>query len=722
MMLRIIFFAAMSGFLPDCSAQSSVKWDKGGDSYTGIENGAIVKVELPSFKKTILVNASQLTPEGKNKPLAFTEFTLSDDSQKVLLFTGSRTEYHNTFSNCWVFDLKTGKLFQVAEKLNPSSLVNAKLSPDGMKVAFVYENNIYAEDLSVHRIIQLTTDGNERKLNGWFDYVYSEELFCEDGIRWSSDSKQIAFWQLDLSKEKTFYLINNTDSNYSKPIPIIFSKPGEPIAAARIGVIELTAKKVRWMNVPGEPGEHYIPRMEWVPQRNKLILQQLNRAQNESKIIICNTTTGATSTIYRETDNAWIDVKGFWMSGNMEWDWIDKGNAFIWASEKDGWRHLYKITTEGKETLLTKGNYDITRMNGYDEKNNLLYFIASPDNATQRYLYRTFLDGTQTPERITPVNIPGTHNYSISPGGKWAQHSFSNHKQRNVSEWISLPDNKPLNENESIDKKIKPDPASGNINFFTVTTTEGITMDGWMATPAYFDSTKKYPVVFTVYSEPFATTVNDNYGAGKGGFFNGKMTDSGYIYIAVEGRGAPAPKGRSWRKAIYRNLGWINTNDQAAAAKEILKWSFIDADRVAVYGSSGGGSTTMQLLFRFPEIYKTGIATAGVPSHFVYNNIYQERYLGLLPENREAYVKCSPVTYARNLQGHLLIIHGTGDHNVHYAGEEMLLNELIKYNKQFIFMPYPNRTHGVYEGEGTVKHRSVMATEFLKQWCPPGPK
>jgi dipeptidyl-peptidase-4 len=721
-MLRFILLAFCCCLFLYSTAQFQLKWSKDGNSYFTNENGSIVQVELPSLKKTVLFDASKTIPAGNDKPVRFTGFELSADQQKILLFSDQHTEYHNTFSNCWVYDRGKAQLSALGKGLTASSLLNAGFSPDGTKVAFVYDNNIYTEDLSSHTIIQLTKNGNERLLNGWFDYVYSEELFCENGIRWSPDSKQIAFWQMDLSKMKTFYLLNNTDSNYSRPVPLIFSKPGEAIAAASVQVIKLDTKNIQRMNVPGDPGAHYIPGMGWTPDGKNLILQQLNRSQNESTIILCDPASGKSTIIYKETDDAWIDVKGFWMFGNMEWDWTGSGREFIWASEKDGWRHLYKITLDGKETLLTKGDYDVIRINGWDEKNNWLYFIASPVNATQRYLYRTHLNGGGNPERVTPADMSGTNSYSLSPGGKWAQHFFSSHSQRNLSEWISLPAHTPLNENESIAKKMQPDPAASNIQFFTVTTTDGITMDGWMAKPPGFDSSKKYPVVFTAYSEPFATTVNDNYGAGKGGFFNGKMVDSGYIYISVEGRGAPAPKGRAWRKAIYQNLGWINANDQAAAAKEILKWPFIDPGRVAVFGSSGGGSTTMQLLFRFPEIYTTGIATAGVPSHFVYNNIYQERYLGLLPENRETYIKCSPLTYAKNLRGHLLIIHGTGDHNVHYAGEEMLLNELIKYNKQFVFMPYPNRTHGVFEGEGTTKHRATLSTEFLKQWCPPGPR
>ena len=247
-------------------------------------------------------------------------------------------------------------------------------------------------------------------------------------------------------------------------------------------------------------------------------------------------------------------------------------------------------------------------------------------------------------------------------------------------------------------------------------------MDGWMAKPANFDPTKKYPVVFLVYTEPASQTVRDTYGAGVNRLFNGEMSAEGYIYMSLDGRGTPAPKGREWRKSIYRKVGQINIKDQALAAKEILKWSFVDADRIAVWGWSGGGSATLNLMFQYPDIYKTGIAIAAVGNLLTYDNIYQERYMGLPQENMEDIVKGSPITYAKNLKGNLLYIHGTGDDNVHYNNAEMLINELVKYNKQFQFMPYPNRTHGIFEGDGTTKHLSTLYSDYLRKYCPPGAK
>jgi len=586
-------------------------------------------------------------------------------------------------------------------------------------VAFVYDNNIYSEDLASGTTTALTTDGNDKKLNGWFDYAYSEELYCVDGFRWSPDSKQIAYWQMDLAKVGIFYMINNTDSIYPKIIPIPFSKVGEPIAEAHIGVLTLATKATKWMNIEGDPGKNYLARMEWTPDGSKLITQQFNRAQNNSKLILSDPATGAGKVIYNETDEAWIDLRAFWShSGGTGWDWLDNGKAFLWVSEKDGWRHIYRIGLDGKEILLTKGNYDVTSVNGWDEKNGLLYFGASPDNATQRYLYRASLTKSAEAARVTP-DLAGTHNYSLSPNGHWAQHSFSSHLYAPASEWLTLPANKPLNENESIAKKLTVTPLGKQTTFFKLTTAEGITMDAWMIKPSNFDSTKKYPVVFYTYSEPVGSTVSDVANVARANFFN---VDSGYIFMSVEGRGAQTPKGRAWRKSIYKSVGWINVNDQAAACREVIKWPFIDPTRVAVFGSSGGGSTTQNLLFRYPGLYQTGLASAGVPNQLIYNTIYEERFMGVLPENRDAYIRCSPITYAKNLQGHLLIMHGTGDHNVNYQGEEMLVNELVKYNRQFSFMPYPNRTHGITEGEGTILHKTTMMANFLRQYCPPGGK
>ncbi|HTK18157.1 MAG TPA: DPP IV N-terminal domain-containing protein [Mucilaginibacter sp.] len=701
--------------------RSGTIWAKDGYQYYKVNAGGIDELDArDAGKKTAIVTKEMLTPQGK-APLAIRGFSFSDDNNKVLIFTNTKRVWrYNTRGDYWVYDIAAKTLKQLGHDKPESSLMFAKISPDGTKAAYVSLHNIYVEDLASGEIKPMTTDGETRLINGTFDWVYEEEFDCRDGFRWSPDSKLIAYWQIDARKIKNYLMLNTTDSIYPYTIPVEYPVAGEDPSSCKIGVVKLSDAKTTWIDVPGDNVQHYIPRMEWTTNSNEIILEQLNRAQNESKIFVGNVSNGTTHVIHTESDKAWIDGKARWNDGNpVGWDWLKNGKEFIWVSEKDGWRHIYRIGQDGKETLITKGNYDMIKLNCIDEEGGYVYFTASPDNATQKYLFRVKLSGSsKSPERLTPNDLPGSHSYDISPSAKIAIHNFSNSYTQPQTETITLPDNKHISgATLAVNKDAKNKP-----EFFKVKTADGIEMDGWMVKPTNFDPNKKYPVVFTVYAEPAGQTVVDSYGAGHNGLYVGNMADDGYIYMAVEGRGAPAPKGAEWRKAIYKNIGIINIRDQAMAAKEILKWPFVDSTRIAVHGWSGGGSTTLNLLFQYPDIYKTGIAVAAVGWQLSYDNIYQERYMGVPTDEagKEPFIKGSPVTYAKNLRGNLLYIHGTGDDNVHYRNAELLINELIKYNRQFQLMSYPNRSHGIYEGEGTGLHLRTLFTKYLKEHCPPG--
>ena len=464
--------------------------------------------------------------------------------------------------------------------------------------------------------------------------------------------------------------------------------------------------------------------MEW-NSPEFLLVQQLNRKQNHSKILGVNVTTNVANLIFEEHDETLIDVLSSWentygLTYRHEFKWINGGKEFLWFSEKDGWRHLYRIDLSGKVTPVTHGNYDVINLLHFNEKENSLYFHASPENATQKYLYKAKLDGKGTAERVTPTDLPGTHSYVISPSGKYGMHQFSNSFTRPASEWISLPKHQPLDPSQSIASKLPANQGAKNVEFFKVNTADGTEMDGWMVKPKNFDPTKKYPVLFMVYTEPWGANVKDSYGVGRNRNYEGDMAADGYIYISIDNRGTPAPKGRAWRKSIYRKIGRLNISDQAEAAKQISKWPFVDPTRMAVWGHSGGGSATLNLLFQYPGLFQTGISLAAVANQLTYDNIYQERYMGLPQENLEDFVAGSPITHAKNLQGNLLYIHGTGDDNVHYANAEMFINELIKHGKLFQFMPYPNRSHGIGEVEGTIAHLRMVYTNYLKTYCPPG--
>jgi len=501
---------------------------------------------------------------------------------------------------------------------------------------------------------------------------------------------------------------------------------GEAPSPYKIGVADIATAQTKWMNIPTDPVlQSYVPRMEWAANSSELVLEQLNRRQNEAKVFICNAFTGTAKAIYQESDKAWIEIKDIWGEEPTGWEWIDSGKKFLWVSEKDGWRHIYSLDRDGThETLLTPGNYDIMKLVSIDDKNGYVYFMASPNSAVQSYLYRVPLTGADKPELLSPATQKGTHTYSISPGAEYATHNFSNHNYERVSEWVNLTNQSVIKTNPQVQRdgnhrgegKLRP-----KVEMFQVTTVDGITMDGWMIKPTDFDSTKKYPVLFHVYAEPAAATVVDAAGNAGTGEYAGDIAADGYIQMAVEGRGTPISKGAAWRKSIYKGIGLINVHDQAMAARQIIKqWKFVDPKRIAVYGSSGGGSTTLNLLFQFPDVYTTGIALAPVANQLLYDNIYEERYMGLPQEDMDVYIKCSPITYAKNLKGSLLLIHGTGDDNVHYQGTEMLINELVKYDKTFQMMSYPNRTHALREGEGTALHISHLFTAFLNTHCPGG--
>jgi dipeptidyl-peptidase 4 len=724
--LAFILFASI-GFFNRISAQSIV-WAQDSNSYYVLEAGEIVKLTLPENSKKTVLSKSNLIGNNSSTPLQISSFQFSANERKILLFTNTvKVWRYETKGDYWVYDISRNTLEKLGNSLPASSMMFAKFSPDSEQVAYVSKNNIFVEKLGSSKPIQLTKDGSRKIINGTFDWAYEEEFDCRDGFRWSPNSKQIAFWQILANDTKDYLMVNNYDSIYPSIIPVEYPVAGEKPSSFKIGVIDINNGTNKWMEIPTDPVfESYLTRMEWSPKSDELILQQLNRKQNQSDIRLCNVKTGSSKIIFTEKDEAWIDIMGSWDSdyNNGGWDWLDNGKSFLWASEKDGWRHLYIISKDGKkETLITKGNYDVIDLIRIDESSNQIYFIASPNNATQKYLYRTALDGSGKLELVSPSNQIGTHGYKISPNLKYASHSFSNHFTKFAREWIYLKDHKSIDGSNLVEKAINnAKSVKPKTEFFKVTTEEGITMDAWMVKPTNFDSTKKYPIVFMVYTEPAGANVKDVAGVGNNRLYNGNMADDGYLYVTIDNRGTPVPKGKEWRKSIYRKIGIVNIKDQALAAKEILKWSYVDTSRVAVWGWSGGGSATLNLMFQYPEIYKTGISIAAVANQLTYDNIYQERFMGLPQENKIDFINGSPITYAKNLKGNLLYIHGTGDDNVHYNNAEMLINELVKHNKQFQLMAYPGRSHSISEGEGTSVHLQKLYTDYLKMHCPPGPR
>ncbi|MCB0600776.1 MAG: DPP IV N-terminal domain-containing protein [Saprospiraceae bacterium] len=705
-----------------------VQWLNNTSAFTTLERNPdaggrdVVQYDVPSLNRKVLVAAGKLKPSGSTQPLSIDAYDWSNDHAYLLIFTNTERVWRtNTRGDYYLYRMATGQLTQLGAGLPASSLMFAKFAPDDASVAYVSGFNLWVEDIATGKKTQLTHDGNGDVINGTFDWVYEEEFSCKDGFRWSPDGTSLAYWQVDASDIPDFYMIDNTDSIYSKIIPVQYPKVGMSPSAVRVGVVTVKNAKTTWIKIPGDTRDNYLPRMQWLPD-GRLVIQQLNRKQNDYRMWSADARTGQARLVYEEKSDTWIDIDqpdltmGFVVT---DLPLTPDGKQILRLSEQDGWRHLYSIDpANGKETNLSPGNYDIARY--YGVYGNQVYLVASPEESRQRLLFRIPLDGSGTLTRVTPQDVDGINTYQIAPDGKFAIYTHQSMRDPVSYELVSLPDHrtlKMLEDNAGYRSKISklrwPD-----MQFFQVNTADDITMDGRIIFPVPFDPSKKYPVLFNVYGEPWGQTATDGWVS----LWNVYLAQQGYVIINVDPRGTPCLKGAGWRHSVYRQIGRLNAHDQALAAREILKWDFIDPERVAVWGWSGGGSMTLNMMFQYPDLFQTGMSVAPVAYQLCYDNVYQERYMGLPQENMDDFIAGSPVTYAQNLQGHLLLMHGTGDDNVHYQNSEILINALIKYNKVFDFMPYPNRSHGIYEGENTTRHVYTTLTAYLNEHCPPGPK
>ena len=682
-------------------------WMEDGRSYSALTEKGLVRVDAATLAETVIVPQAAFVPEGAARPLRVEDYTWSEDKTKLVIYTNSRRVWRrNTRGDYWLVDVAAGSVRQLGKGLEPSRMMYGKLSPAGDRFAYVYFNNLYVEDVATGERRQLTFDGGDVMVNGNFDWVYEEELSCYDGWRWSPDGKKIAYWHSDTGGTGTFLMIDNIDSLYSFTIPLPYPKAGTTNSAVKVGVVDVETARTGWFPVPGDPRENYIARMEFVPGTDEVMIQQLNRLQNTNTVYYGDVNTLELTPFYEDHDEAFLNVHD-----NIVW--LDGNKYFTWTSEKDGWRHLYRVTRDGKkETLVTKGDFDVINVLRIDPKGGYVYYMASPESAVEQYLYRSRLDGKGAAERVTPQGFTGTYSYNISPGAKYALCSFSNHKTPRVYEMVSLPDHKTVRrlEDNAALKAVYDSYGFRTREYFQVDIGEAV-LDGWMIKPRDFDPSKKYPVIFHIYGEPASSTVQDSW---SGDYWNQLLAQQGYIVASIDPRGTNNPKGREWRKCIYGKVGILAMADHAKAVRLAEEmFPFMDPERVGVWGWSGGGSSTAHLMFEHPDIYSVGIAVAGVYSQRLYDSIYQERYMGLPSTNPDGYREGSPITHAAGLRGDLLLIHGTGDDNVHYQSLEMLVNELVKQGKMFSMMSYPMRTHGISERENTTMH---LYRTMLKYW------
>jgi dipeptidyl-peptidase-4 len=659
----------------------------------------LVKVDIATGSETVLAKADQLAAEGRR--LEVEDITLSGDEHMAVLFHNSvqvwRTNTRGLFT---VYDFRTGKLTPVSRKTGLQMF--AKVSPDGRKVAFVRDNNLWVTDLASGREDQLTTDGSENIINGTTDWVYEEELGLRDAFRWSPDSKHIAFWRFDQSAVPAMPIINELDL-YPKVSTLRYPKAGEPNSRVQVGIIHLGTARPTWLDVGPDTGQ-YFARMEWVGS-DSVVVQRMPRKQNRVDVMLLSAATGRGRIVMTDRDSAYVDVE------NGDLRWIGTGQRqFLFLSDRSGWRQLYLYGRDGKVVRqLTTDGMDVLGVTGVDEANGLVYVTAAAPTPMERNTYRVKLTGGAM-ERVTPQQ--GTHNFNISPDAKYAVDIYSTIASPAVATLYSLPsmrvirvlqDNAPLKSRLAALAVHQPE-------FIKVPMPDGLLLDAYRIVPANFDSTKKYPVLMYVYGGPASPQVSDAWG-GTRYLWHQSMAQQGYVVVCVDNRGS-AWRGRDFRKTTQYELGVKESQDQIDAAKWIARQSWADAGRIGIWGWSYGGFMSALSAGRGGDVFKAALVVAPVTDWNLYDTIYTERYMWTPQQNAAGYRAGAPQTYVNGVKARMLLVHGTGDDNVHPQNTYQYANKLEAAGKPFYMILYPNRTHSISGGNTSV-HLFNSFTRFL---------
>lgn len=603
------------------------------------------------------------------------------------------------------YDAATGKRTVVKNRGENDRSGNR--SPDGERVIFADMGNLHVRDGD--ETIALTSDG------------VAGSIWNGQAI-WSPDGTRVAYVQSDFSKVRYRQLLVPTDPSYPEVSKTHFARVGETISKLRVGVVDAEGGETQWIALDQPEEGFYLEQVSWAGNSAEVFVEKLSRFRDEREFLICDVKTGETNRIFHETDPAWVIAS---IRKNTGLEWIRNGEAFIVMSEKDSWRHAYVYTRDGKEeALLTPGEFDIIERVRVDEAGGWFYYNASPNNGTQKYLYRVRLDGKEAPEQVTPTNQPGTHDYVFSPDAKWAFHTYSTFDTPPITELVKFPEHRvvrTLEDNHELREKMETMIAHPT-EFVQLDIGDGINMDAWILKPSDFDAAKKYPVFVYVYGEPHAQTVLDKWEHNHRDFHR-MIADLGYLVISIDNRGTPAPKGAAWRRAVFGKLGPLSTDEQAEGLKELARTRpYVDLGRVGIWGWSGGGSNTLNAMFRKPDVYHVGIAVAAKPQPHLYNAWFQENYMRTREVNPEGYRQAAAINYAEGLQGDLLIIHGTGETNTHVEIIEGLVDKLIELGKPFDYMTYPHRDHGIRKGAGTTVHLRMHMVRYLLNHLPAGPR
>nr|WP_310589538.1 S9 family peptidase [Flectobacillus longus] len=683
----------------------SINWMKDGSFYSALENGRIVKHQVTDGAAVETLFDEGVSVENLGQKITIADYTLSSNEQKILIETDPEQIYRRSSrAENFVYDIKTKKLAKLSSGGKQSF---ATFSPDGTKIAFVRQNNLFMVDLNTMSERQITTDGKWNNIiNGMCDWVYEEEFSFAKAFFWSPDSRKIAFYTFDESKVPEYNMqmwgkLYPTDYRYKYP------KAGEPNSTVSISVYNLVETKTVKMDL-GKETDLYIPRIRWTINPNVLSISRLNRYQNKMELIHADVFTGKTTTILIEESRTYVDVENF----GDDLTYLADGKSFIMSSEKGGYKHLYQYDMSGREVRqITNGKWEVDNFYGIDESSNTLYFTSTEIASIERHLYSISLDG-KVKKKLSIDR--GVNSANFSPDFKYfILNNTASNSPLKVSLYRSANAQlvKVLEDNADLRARL----TGYNISpkeFTVIKTAEGVELNSWIIKPVNFDPNKKYPLLMFVYGGPGSQQVLNQYD-GANFFWYQILAQKGYIIACVDNRGTGG-RGSEFKKCTYLNLGKLEVHDQIEAAKYFGRLPFIDATRIGIQGWSYGGFMASNCLFQGADVFKAAIAVAPVTNWRYYDTVYTERFLRTPQENPSGYDDNSPVTHAKNLKGNFLLVHGTGDDNVHFQNAVALEDALIKNNKQFQSFYYPNKNHGI-AGGNTRLHLYTMMTSFLEK-------
>ena len=683
----------------------NVNWMQDGQFYTALERTQndieLRKYNILKGDYEVLVSATDLQVDGRDKPIPIQGYQFSSDEKKILIKSDVEQIWRrSTRENYFVYDLETGE----TQKLTQSDKKQqyAQLSPSGNKAAFVQDNNLYLVDLETGEEKAITEDGKfNHIINGATDWVYEEEFGFAKAWYWSPDGEKIAFYRFDESHVKEFFM-----TDWGKLYPGLtrfkYPKAGEENAIVKIGVYNLQSEETTWMDV-GSENDQYIPRMNWTKDPEVLAIRRMNRLQNKQDLMLADVNSGDTEIIKTETSDAWIDV-------NDDLKFLENGEQFIYVSEESGYNHIYLYDMSGEQIRqITKGDWEVTNYLGYDKNSDKIYYVSTEKSPLQRHLYS--------------INIDGSGKKKMSDGEGWNEINMSRDYEYYIKT-TSSPGNPPtytlheddgtqvrmLEENEVLEQKLS-EYAMPSKEYIKIPL-EQAELNGYIMRPSDFNSDNKYPTLFYVYGGPGSQTVTKSFSSGQRAMWHKYIAEQGYVVISVDNRGTGA-RGRDFEKQLYKKLGQYEVVDQIDAANYLTKtYDFIDKDRLGIWGWSYGGYMSSLVLAQGNDLFETAIAVAPVTNWRFYDTIYTERFMQTPQMNPEGYKKGSPITYADQIEGNYLLVHGTGDDNVHFQNSVELVNELVAEGVQFESMYYPNRSHAIYGGNAR-NHLYRMMSNFI---------